>query len=126
MNVVAVTQRPLTLYPEKIKKPTDLLKRIDELENTDYSQFYEGELAGNLFAPEKRTKPIEYNMQRMKELRDLAYKLDVPVVMPTGLRESGGYIYAGGLTDPIAMGVRRSAPGYSHELGSLLPEIWRT
>lgn len=116
-NTLAISQRPLTFYPEKIQTPADLVKQIKHLQDVPGKEYYEGELAGNV---RDKTVPFKYNTERMKEISELAEKDDQPVFLNMN---NYGFGYSGGLSDPISAGARHVTSEDHPELGSLLKDI---
>lgn len=109
MNIVAMSQRPLTYHPEKIKTPLDLVAQTRRL-NRPANELYAGDLATfNL------SKPIVYDTDRMRQIRDLAMEADQPVYLSND--------YIGGLSEPISSGATIATAQDHPELGSLLMNI---
>ena len=117
MDLVSVTQAPLTLFPEKIKTPMDLFNQVSKIEKTP-RQSDMG--APNLVKAFDRSKKLDYDTQAMQNIVDLAKQRDMPINFNMGLYDFG---YSGSYVPPIAAGARRSAEGDTHELGSLLKDI---
>ena len=117
MDLVSVTQAPLTLFPEKIKTPMDLFNQVSKIEETPRQSDME---ALNLVKAFDRSKKLEYDTQAMQNIVDLAKQRDMPINFNMG---QYGFGYSGSYVPPIASGARRSAEGDAHELGSLLKDI---
>lgn len=115
MNVVPITQRPLTYYPEKIRTPEDLIQQVNKLQKidqTDYAAPYLAEFPLN--------QPIKYDLERMNQIREISKQRDEPVILNLGLYGLG---YSGGLAKPIASGARVVSDQDAPELGSLLKDL---
>lgn len=117
MDLVSVTQAPLTLFPEKIKTPMDLFNQVSKIEKTPRQSDME---APNLVKAFDRSKKLDYDNQTMQNIVDLAKQRDMPINFNMGQYQFG---YSGSYVPPIAAGARRSAEGDTHELGSLLKDI---
>ena len=117
MDLVSVTQAPLTLFPEKIKTPMDLFNQVSKIEKTPRQSDME---ALNLVKYFDRSKKLDYDTQAMQNIVDLAKQRDMPINFNMGQYDFG---YSGSYVPPIAAGARRSAEGDTHELGSLLKDI---
>ena len=117
MDLVSVTQAPLTLFPEKIKTPMDLFNQVSKIEKAPRQSDME---APNLVKVFDRSKKLDYDTQTMQNIVDLAKQRDMPINFSMGEYQFG---YSGSYVPPIAAGARRSAEGDTHELGSLLKDI---
>ena len=117
MDLVSVTQAPLTLYPEKIKTPLDIFNQVDRLKNTDRQFDME---APYLVSNFDKSKPLEYDNKTIQYIQDLAKQKDIPVNFSMGQYDYG---YSGSYVPPISAGARRSSYNDTHELGSLLKDI---
>lgn len=120
MDRITATQTPLTLHPENIKSPLDLYNQVERLKGLDpYDpKFIAGNLITNL---QQRDVPFTYDLNRMQEIKKLAYSHDTPVNLNMG---SYGFGYSGSYVEPIAVGVRTAnRPGNSFELGSLFKDL---
>ena len=117
MDLVSVTQAPLTLFPEKIKTPMDLFNQVSKIEKAPRQSDME---APNLVKDFDRSKKLDYDNQTMQNIVDLAKQRDMPINFNMGQYQFG---YSGSYVPPIAAGARRSAEGDTHELGSLLKDI---
>lgn len=113
-DLMAITQRPITYYPDKITKPTDLIQQVEHLTKIDQSPFHDW-LASH--SPGQHTK---YDMQAIKENFENSVKADAPMILDFG---SYGFAYAGGFARPIASGARIVNGNDTPELGSLLKDI---
>ena len=118
MDLVSVTQSPLTLYPERIKTPLDIYTQIDRLKNTN--RRYDM-MAPDLIPKFDKSKPLEYDTKTIQAIQDKAKERDTPVNFNMGNYDYG---YSGSYVPPISVGARRSSQEDAHELGSLLKDIY--
>ena len=117
MDLISVTQAPLTLYPEKIKTPLDIFNQINRLKTTERQLDME---APYLVSNFDKSKPLEYDNKTIQYVQDLAKQKDIPVNFNMGAYDYG---YSGSYVPPISAGARRSSYNDAHELGSLLKDI---
>lgn len=115
-NLTSITQHPLTFYPEKFKTPMDLVNQVERLSQLAYSLPWEDNLVVD---PSNRAVPHQYKLQRIQEIEQAARDLDAPIVFNSGYE----FGYKGGMTKPIAAGLRFSTRDDLAELGSLLKAI---
>ena len=118
-NIASIIQGRLTYKPEDIKNPMDLVNQVEHL-HTEPGGMYGNRLA--TFDP-NRIKPVEYNIEKMNEIRGLARKNNLPIYINDDLF---GYQYLGMLDEPISVGARVVTVGDVPELGSLLAELRKT
>jgi len=69
MDLVSVTQAPLTLFPEKIKTPMDLFNQVYRLKHTTRQVDME---APYLVSNFDKSKPLEYDNKTIQYIQDLA------------------------------------------------------
>jgi hypothetical protein len=84
MNVVGITQRPLTYRPENIKSPMDLVNQVERLSKADSRPYYSGDLATF-----NKDKPVSYNTEEMERIAKISEANDEPVLIGMG-----GYDFA--------------------------------